>query len=119
MELTSTDLPNGIRKIELSGRFDVQGASDIDLRLTVLVSTQATLAVVDLAGVDFLASIGVATLVRNAKTAKLRGGKMVLLHPQPNVAKVLAATRIDQVIPVCYELDEALALVQASTSPLL
>ena len=113
MKLTSTDLPDGVRKIDLSGRLDLEGADAIDLKLTVLVSSRRTFAVVDLTAVDFLASIGIATLVRNAKAVRLREGNMVLLNPQPNVAKVLASTRIDQMIPVCYSLDEAQRLVRA------
>ena len=67
MELISTDLPDGIRKIDLTGRLDLEGADAIDLKLTVLVSTQRTFAIVDLGQVEFLASIGIATLVRNEK----------------------------------------------------
>jgi anti-anti-sigma factor len=118
MKLTSTDLPDGIRKIDLTGRLDLEGADAIDLKLTVLVSSRRTFAVVDLAGVEFLASIGIATLVRNAKAVRLREGNLVLLNPQPNVAKVLASTRIDQLIPVCYSLDEAQRLVRAQPPPI-
>jgi anti-sigma B factor antagonist len=117
IELTSVDLPDGIRKIDLSGRLDIAG--EIDLKFTVLMSARQAFAVVDLSGVDFLASIGLATLVRGAKTARLRGGNMVLLNPQSNVAKVLASSRIDQVIPVCHDLDHALTVVRLGPSPLL
>jgi anti-sigma B factor antagonist len=119
IELTSVDLPDGIRKIDLSGRLDIEGAGEIDLKFTVLMSAHQAFAVVDLSGVDFLASIGLATLVRGAKTARLRGGNMVLLNPQSNVAKVLASSRIDQVIPVCHDLDHALTVVRLGPSPLL
>ncbi len=112
MELTSTELPDGIRKIDLSGRLDILGADQIDLKFTVLVSSQQTLAIVDLSGVDFIASIGINTFIRNAKAARQRNGNMVLLNPQPNVAKLLTLTRVDQVIPVCYSLDEARLLVR-------
>ena len=114
MELISTDLPDGIRKIDLTGRLDLEGADAIDLKLTVLVSTQRTFAIVDLAAVEFLASIGIATLIRNAKAVRQRQGNMVLLNPKPSVAKVLSSTRIDQMIRVCYSLDDARALVRAS-----
>ena len=117
MQLTSMALPNGILKIDLIGRLDMDGADAIALKLTVLTSTDRTLTVLDLAQVEFLASIGIATLVRNAKAARLRRGKIVLLNPRRNVADVLASTRIDQVIPVCYSMDEALSQLQADSSP--
>jgi anti-sigma B factor antagonist len=118
MELTTTDLPDGIRKIDLFGRLDVEGADAITLKFTVLTTAEQMLSIVDMSGVDFLASIGLATLVRNAKAARLRGGNMVLLNPQPSAAKVLASTRIDQMIPVCYSLDEARVLVRTAPSPM-
>jgi anti-anti-sigma factor len=114
MQLTCTDLPDGIRKIDLSGRLDMEGAAAIDLQFTVLTSSDRTFTIVDLAAVEFLASIGISTLVRSAKAAGLRGGNLVLLNPQPNVARVLASTRIDQVLPVCHSFDEACVLVRQS-----
>ena len=117
MTLTCSDLPDGIRKIDLAGRLDVEGADAIDLKFTVLTSSDRTLSVVDLSGVEFLASIGISTLVRAAKAAKLRHGNLVLLSPRPNVAAVLATTRIDQVIPVCQTLEEARTVLKEHPSP--
>ena len=111
MELTFADLENGVRKIDLKGRLDIEGATAIDLKFTSLAATQRAFLVIDLTLVDFIASLGVATLVRSAKAAKLRKGNLVLFNPQPNVAKVLAATRVDQVVPVYGNLDEACAFV--------
>lgn len=116
MELTYADLENGVRKIDLKGRLDIEGANAIDLRFTALAVTQRAFLVVDLTFIEFIASLGVATLVRTAKAASLRKGKLVLLNPQPNVAKVLAATRVDQVVPVCANLDEAFACVLSDAS---
>ena len=107
MELTYTDLPDGVRKIDLVGRLDVPGTDKIDLRFTALVSSQQTFAIVDLAGVDFIASIGIAVFIRNAKVARRRNGGMVLLNPQRDVERVLTLTKVDHVIPICYSLDEA------------
>jgi anti-anti-sigma factor len=116
MELTYADLENGVRKIDLRGRLDIEGTTAVDLKFTALAATQQAFLVIDMTLVDFIASLGVATLVRSAKAAKLRKGKIVLLNPQPNVAKVLAATRVDHVLPVCTNLDEAFALVLADAS---
>lgn len=112
MELISTDLPDGIRKIDLHGRLDLDGADAIDLKLTVLVSVERTFSIIDLSDVDFVASIGIATLVRSAKAARRRNGNVVLMNPSPNVATVLTTTRIDRVIPVAKTLEEARALVK-------
>jgi len=111
MELVYTDLENGVRKVDLKGRLDIEGADAIDLKFTAISATARAFVVVDLSEVDFIASLGIATLVRNAKAARLRAGNLVLLNPQPNVAKVLASTRIDQVLRVCSDLQQACAVV--------
>jgi len=90
----------------------MEGAQAIDLKFAVLTASQRTVSIVDLSQVEFLASMGIATLVRNAKAARLRDGNMVLLNPPASVAKVLTTMRIDQVIPICYDLNEACTLVQ-------
>jgi anti-anti-sigma factor len=118
MELVYMDLEDGLRKIDLKGRLDVEGANAIDLKFTALAASQKTFVIVDLSEVDFIASMGIATLVRSAKSARLREGNLVLLSPQPNVASVLAMTRIDQILPVCRSLEEARAQVR-SVPPLV
>jgi anti-anti-sigma factor len=118
MELAYADLENGVRKIDLKGRLDVEGATAIDLKFTTLAAVRRAFLVVDLTHVDFIASLGIATLVRNARALRLRKGNLVLLNPQPNVARALAATRIDEVLSVCRDLQEACALVLAD-APML
>jgi len=112
MELTYSDFEDGVRKIDLVGRLDLEGANEIDLRFTALTSAARMLTIVDLAGVEFLASIGIATLVRNARSARLREGNLVLINPRPNVAQVLTSTKIDSLLPVCATLEEARAAVR-------
>ena len=65
----------------------------------------------DLSAGPFMASIGIRSLVLSAKALERRGGKMVLLNPDPNVRSVLATASIDQLIPVCDSVEEALAKV--------
>jgi anti-anti-sigma factor len=116
MELVYADLDDGIRKIDLKGRLDLEGANAIDLKFTALTATQKNFIVVDLSGVEFIATLGIATLVRNAKAARLRSGNLVLLNPQPNVANVLATTRIDTIVPVYWSLEDARAHVRPTPS---
>ncbi len=113
MELQYVDLEDGIRKIDLTGRLDLEGTNTIDLKFTALTATQKNFIIVDLSAVSFIATLAIATLVRNAKAARLRSGNLVLLNPQANVAQVLATTRIDKIVPVCATLDEAKAQVRA------
>ena len=118
MELIHEDLEEGLRKIDLAGRFDLEGANEIDLRFTTLVATQKSFIIVDLSQVDFIASLAISVLIRNARAIRLREGNLVLLNPQPNVARVLASTRVDQVVAVCQDLEEARSQLRSTPSPL-
>lgn len=112
MELTYRDLEDGIRKIDLVGRLDLEGAERIDIQFTALTAAARTFAIIDLAGVEFMASIGIATLVRAARAARLRNGHLVLLNPRANVAQVLTSMKIDQLLPVCASLEAAREVVR-------
>jgi anti-anti-sigma factor len=107
MELEARELESGILGIMLSGRMDAIGAQQIDLKFTALTATRKAAVLVDLSNVTLLASIGIRTLVNNAKAQKLRGGSMVLYQPTSLVEEVLKSTGIDTIIPIAHDMDEA------------
>jgi anti-sigma B factor antagonist len=107
MEMSVEYLNDGIKKINLKGRMDIEGTQAIDLRLATETSVQKALIVVDLSLVEFVASVGLGVLVRSAKALRLRGGKIVLLNPQPVVALVLEKTGIHEVISIYRDLNTA------------
>lgn len=115
MTIESEPLADGVTKIRLCGRLDITGAEEIDMRFSGLVSAASSV-IVDLAGVTFLASIGIRTLVANAKALALRGGSMVLFDPQPLVADVLRATGIADIIPVLEGQGAAMEGLRAARS---
>jgi anti-anti-sigma factor len=106
MNIEAESLGNDVLKIVLSGRMDVAGAQEIDLKFTGYASSQRAV-VVDMSAVNFLASIGIRTLLVTAKTVAKRGGKMVLLNPDSSVTNTLEMAEIDAIIPICRSLDEA------------
>lgn len=107
MELQTQQLANGITKINLAGRMDSAGAQGIDLQFTTLTATKKAAIVVDLSEVSFLASIGIRTLITNARALQRRGGKMVLLSPKPIVDEVLKAAGITSIIEILDNLQSA------------
>jgi anti-sigma B factor antagonist len=114
MDLRSEQLADGVEKITLVGRMDSIGGHDINLRLAALVGSRRLRAVVDLSEVSFLASIGIRTLVINARAQSLRGGVMALANPQPVVAEVLKMAGIDTIIPVYPDVDSAWSALMAA-----
>ena len=110
MELTIETLEDGVTKINLVGRFDIVGAQKIDLQFSVVSGSQRKV-IVDLGEVSFLASMGIRTIIMGAKAINLKGGRMVLLRPTPDVEKVLTTTGIDILISIVHDLDAAIGIV--------
>ncbi len=97
MKLEVADMENGTTEVILSGRLDIEGALKIDSEFNHIAEEKKKV-LVDLSDVTFIASLGIRTLIMGAKATANKGGKMVLLNPQPNVEKVLRTSRVDTVI---------------------
>jgi anti-anti-sigma factor len=114
MDLQSRELESGILSISLAGRMDSAGTQQVDMRFTALSSTRKVPVLVDLSQVTFLASIGIRTLVTNARAQKRRGGVMVLYQPSGAVEEVLKSTGIDTIIPIAYDMESARKALELS-----
>lgn len=113
MELQYNELASGIRLIKPNGRLDIMGVNAIDVKFAGYCSGENVRVLVDLSGVDFMASIGIRLLTSNAKSLLSRGGKMVLLNPSSDVRGVLEMTGIPSVIPLYDSLESAQAVLLA------
>jgi anti-anti-sigma factor len=107
MELQYSELDNKIRQIKLIGKLDIVGTGQIETKFTGCCAGDNVRVVVDLSGVDFLASIGIRLLTLTAKSVASRGGKMVLLKPIPEVQNVLEVTGISAIIPIYSHFESA------------
>jgi anti-sigma B factor antagonist len=86
--------------ITLSGETDLTTVA----RVTALISGQlpaGTLELtIDVSGLRFADTASIRTLVLVARTLEARGGRLVLLHPQPPVARALALLGADQMLTI-------------------
>ena len=112
MQLNTEELSENVTKVILNGSLDLAGAEEIGLKMSVLAGSRKSL-LVDLEALSFLSSMGIRTLLTAAKTILRRGGKLILLKPNPTVHKVLLTTGCDALMPITQELDEALRLLAA------
>jgi anti-anti-sigma factor len=107
MKLETEPLDGGFLKVRLSGRMDIAGVDAIAVPFSALAATDNRRVILDLSGVDFLASIGIRAILQNARAHKMRGGGMVLLAPPPLVDEVLRAAGVSNVVPIAPDLDSA------------
>ena len=99
MKLEYTELQDGIRLIKLEGRLDLNGTYSIEVQFVNHCAGDKARVLVDLSDVSYVSSVGIPMLVNTAKAVVSRGGKMVFINPQENVAKVLELVGVAQVIP--------------------
>ena len=88
---------------------DILGNEDIDLKFSGATAAPRKFFIVDLSEVNFIASIGIRTLLLIAKATHNRNGKIVILNPDSQVKKILLMAGIDMVIPIVDTLDLAIA----------
>ncbi len=81
----------GTPTITLTGRLDTHTAPQLDAELAHLFADGAAplRLVFDLGRLEDLGSAGIRCFVRARKAVEPRGGKVVLVNPQPPVRKVL------------------------------
>jgi anti-sigma B factor antagonist len=112
MQLDIQDASPTITKVLMTGRFDIAGAREIDLPFNVLVGSRRKL-IIDLSGVEFIASMGLRTLIMGAHTVASKHGRMVLLAPGPLVEAVLLSAGVDRMVPIVATLEAAIEAVSA------
>jgi anti-sigma B factor antagonist len=90
--------------VVLRGELDVTEAASVAAALTEVAARERQI-IVDLAGLEFIDSSGLAALVRVRKHARHAGGDLLLAAPQQQVLRVLAVTRLIEVFSVhaCVE----------------
>jgi anti-anti-sigma factor len=79
---------------------------------------QAKLITLDLAGVDYISSMGVRVVLKAQKELKQRGGSLTMMNLQPQIKKVfeiINALPSMQVFSSIQELDHYLAEMQRQT----
>lgn len=111
MIISTESMEGEITRVLLDGRLDIEGAQSIDLRMNVIAGS-AKFLLVDLRNVSFLGSMGLRSLLVPAQAVKRRGGKVAILGPVPMVEEVLKATKVDQMIPIFHQLDQAVAALK-------
>ena len=102
----STRSCDGRAVVALRGELDLVDAVAVAAALTAAAVSQPQV-IVDLAGLEFIDSSGVAALARGRRQAWQAGGDLVLAAPRREVMLVLAITRLSDAFRVYATVEEA------------
>ena len=106
----------GILVIRLHGRMLLKDLHGLESKFKKLINDHKSV-IVDLSGLEVLFSMWIRTLIVSAQMVELRGGKLVLLAPIPDVLAVLKASGTTKLIPICKDREEAERIVLKSAAP--
>ena len=108
MDMGVQEVGSDATLVVLRGRLDREAATAIEPKFNDLARSQKPL-IVDLSGVNYIASMGMRLFLLIGKNIAAHGGKMALMAPSPIVAGVLETAGIHTAIPVRATLNDALA----------
>lgn len=107
MDIETETTADGIVRIALTGRMDIEGTQSIELKLAAHTAVDRGAFLLDLSGVSFLASMGIRALIVSAKAVRMRGGRLAIYGPDEHVTHTLRTAGIDALIPLCEDFEAA------------
>jgi anti-anti-sigma factor len=108
--------PEGVAVAAVAGVVDMVSYREIAADLGALVESRPPALVLDLRGVTFLGSIGIAVLVNAQHATRRLGVAFAVVADNRSVLRPLLAARVDHVLPVHPTLDDALSAVRLATT---
>jgi len=112
MTMTILDRGDDVTYVVLSGRLDTTATEEISERFSEATAARERPAIVDLSEIEFMASRGIGLLLTNGKKLMKAGHKLVLLNPQNLVGSVLKTCKLDMILPIAHDLDEAIQILR-------
>jgi anti-sigma B factor antagonist len=107
MEITRNDR-DGIAVLVLQGRLNQGSADALHAAAMEIAGDQECRAlIVDMGGVDFIASVGIRSLIRPSQALSMRGGKLAVANLNPQIDEFFRLTGLDQMFRVYPTVAEA------------
>ena len=95
--------------LTLNGEIDLHVSPDVERVLTSIISKRPRHVMVDLSGVTFIDSSGLAVLIHALQNIQEYGGKLLLSGITEDVRSIFEMARLDQVFVIDPRDDELLA----------
>lgn len=108
MEINQTVI-NNIPIIAVSGRIDATTSKDLETALNDLIDQNNNKIVVDLAGVEYISSVGLRVMLAALKKVRPRQGDVKLASLQPFVREVFEITGFTKLFSIYPNQGEAIS----------
>ena len=103
---------DGIPVLVLTGRLNQASADALHAAAMEVAGDETSKAlVVDMGGVDFIASVGIRSLIRPSQALSMRGGKLAVANLSPQISDFFKLTGLDQMFRVYATVADATAAV--------
>jgi anti-anti-sigma factor len=109
--LNEIQVDEQITHLALVGKLDVSGMHTVDMKFHGYTAARRRPTLVDLAGLEFISSLGISMFVSCARALQRHNAKLVLLNPRPEIEDALRAVGIDQGVPIVHNVEEAMRLL--------
>ena len=96
--------------VALEGDVDLQSSPDARKVLLECVGRKKPV-LVDLSGVGYIDSSGVASLVESLQTARKSGSNLILVAVSEGALRVLQLARLDKVFTICDSVEDGLGQI--------
>lgn len=97
----------GCTIVEVVGALDLASAPDLRACLQQVMADGAGTIVLDLAGLEFIDSSALGTIVLTYKDLQKRAGRLCVAQPQPLVLRVLELTSVDRLVSIYPSVEAA------------
>ena len=102
-------LSDSVNVLQLEGEIDLHVSPRVETSLASIIASRPAHVVVDLSGVTFIDSSGLAALIRATQNVEEYGGKLTLAGINTNVRAIFEMARLDQFFIIGPRDDEMLA----------
>ena len=95
--------------LPLKGEIDLHVSPSVTASLNAMIAKKPRRLVIDLSGVNYIDSAGLAALIQAMQKVEGYGGKFLLSGLQETVRSIFEISRLDQVFQIFPDVDAALA----------
>jgi anti-sigma B factor antagonist len=93
--------------VELAGEADIVGSETLHAVLEAETRRRPALLIIEMSALRYMDSAALQAIVRANLALARNGGRLALVRPHENVARVLEMTEVDQMVPVYASVAEA------------